>query len=327
METRKLGSLDVSVAGLGANNFGMRIDHDQSIAVIHAALDAGITFFDTAELYGGGRSEEWLGEALDGHRADVVIATKFGWAGAARRDEVAAAVEQSLRRLRTDHIDLVYCHRPHPETPFEETLAAVGALVEAGKVREFGCSNVHRNDITTAVGTAERLGLPRLVCIEEQYNLLYRRPEEELIPACTTFGLSFVPFFPLANGLLTGKYSVGAPPPEGSRLAWTLERVRAAGNGDTAARDDPRAALQAAMDWHPHDRFEVNLDHVSQLEDLAKQSGRSMVELALGWLAAQPTVPSVIAGATSPAQVTANAAAVQCGLTADELAEVTRITG
>jgi aryl-alcohol dehydrogenase-like predicted oxidoreductase len=326
MELRRLGSLQVSLAGLGTNNFGMRTDRDRSIEVVEAALDEGITMFDTGDAYGGGRAEEWLAEAVGDRRDDVVYATKFGWIGDADRASVIEAVEGSLRRLRTDRIDLLYCHRPHPETPLAETLEAMRDLVAAGKVREIGYSNVTADDVRSSVKIADEVGCPRFSCVEDQYNLVFRKPERELIPACTELGMSFIPFFPLASGLLTGKYKLGEVPPPESRLAWGLERIaRETGTDVETLTSDTQQALATSMNWHPHERYDVNLDIVADLLRFSESSGRTMTELALGWLAAQPTIPSIIAGATSPEQVRSNARASNSRLTPDEVAEVGRI--
>jgi aryl-alcohol dehydrogenase-like predicted oxidoreductase len=327
MEQRDLGSLRVSVAGLGTNNFGMRIDHDQSIAVIRAAFDEGVTFFDTADVYSAGTSEEWLAEALSSVRDQVVIATKFGWYEGAAPASAKKAVEGSLRRLRTDCIDVLYCHRPDPDVPLAETLGAMDEFVTAGKVREVGCSNVTATDVVNWIATADRLGARRLACVEDQYNVLFRKPERELIPACVGAGLTFVPFFPLASGLLTGKYQLGSVPNAESRLGWGLHRVaRETGTPIEELTADVANALSASTNWHPHERYDVNLDIVAGLEQLAHATGRTMTELALGWLAAQPAIPTIIAGATTPEQARANARATICGLTEDEVAEVSRIS-
>ena len=326
MEQRPLGSLQVSVAGLGTNNFGMRIDRDRSRAVIHAALDEGVTFFDTADVYSGGTSEEWLAEAIGSRRSEVVIATKFGWYDGAARSTAQVAFEGSLRRLRTDHVDVLYCHRPDPTVPLEETLGFMGGLVAAGKVREIGCSNVTAADVIEWVTTADRLGVRRPACVEDQYNLVFRKPEHELIPACVDHGMSLVPFFPLASGLLTGKYRLGEVPDPESRLGWGLGRVaRETGRTLDELTADADGALAASMNWHPHERYDVDLAIVAGLEALARETGRTMIELALGWLAAQPSVPTIIAGATSPEQARANARACACRLTADEVAAVARL--
>jgi aryl-alcohol dehydrogenase-like predicted oxidoreductase len=327
METRGIGSVEVGVAGLGTNNFGMRIGRDESLEVIAAALDAGITLFDTADVYAGGRCEEILGEALAEVRDEVVIATKFGWTAAPDRASVSAAVEGSLRRLRTDHVDVLYCHRPQEGVPLAETLGAMGELVAAGKVREIGCSNVTAADVAEWVAAADAAGVGRPACVEDQYNLLFRSPEAELVPAAVDAGMAFVPFFPLANGLLTGKYRVGAAPDPESRLGWALERVAAQrGVSVDELTADGDEALKASMEWHPHEQFDLDLGVVGALHAFAAESGRTMLELALGWLAAQPSVPTVIAGARTAEQIRANVAATSCDLTVDELAELDRIT-
>ena len=327
MEQRPLGSFRVSVAGLGTNNFSMRIDHEQSLAVMRAALDAGVTFFDTADVYSGGKSEEWIAEALGSHRDEVVIATKFGWYEGAAAAPARSAFEGSLRRLRTDYVDLLYCHRPDPNIPLAETLGFMGELVAAGKVREIGCSNVTGADVADWITTADRLGVRRPACIEDQYNLVFRKPERQLIPACRGNSMMFVPFFPLASGLLTGKYRLGQTPEPESRLGWALRRVaRETGRPFEELTADPANTLAASMNWHPHERYDVDLDIVAGLEAFALEAGRTMTELALGWLAAQPSIPTIIAGATSPDQVRANAQATMCRLTADEVAAVSRIS-
>jgi aryl-alcohol dehydrogenase-like predicted oxidoreductase len=327
VETRRIGSLEVSLAGLGTNNFGMRIDHDESIAVINAALDEGITMFDTGDTYGGGRTEQWLGEALKDRRDEVVIATKFGWYGEADHAAVIAALDASLERLQTDRIDLLYCHRPHPETPLAETMDAMSSLVAAGKVREIGYSNVTAADVYSAAKIAVDSGGPRFSCVEDQYNLLFRKPEDELIPACVDQGMTFVPFFPLASGLLTGKYNLGELPDPESRLGWGLRRIaRETGTDLGTLTADTANALKTSMNWHPHERYDVDMDAVARLMGFSEQSGHTMTELALGWLAAQPSVPTIIAGATSVDQVRANARATMCRLTSDEVAELDRIT-
>ncbi|WDZ87902.1 aldo/keto reductase [Micromonospora cathayae] len=297
MTYRRLGDsgLVVSVVGIGCNNFGRKLDLDGTRAVVDAALDAGVNFFDTADIYGEpqGGSEELLGAALRGRRDDVVVATKFGMdmhgmngpdhgARGARR-YVARAVEASLRRLGTDHIDLYQLHEPDPGTPIEETLAALDDLVRAGKVRYLGNSNFAGWQIADADWVARSAGTARFVSAQNHYSLLERSAETEVVPACERFGLGLLPFFPLANGLLTGKYRRGEQPPAGSRLA---------GGGRYAAR-------LAAADW----------DTIEALEAYAEQRGISLLQVAIGGLAAQPAVTSVIAGATTPEQVRANVAA------------------
>lgn len=303
LETRRIGSLEVSVVGLGCNNFGWRIDYDATAAVVDAALDAGITFFDTADIYGGTRSEEFIGRALGTRRDEVVIATKFGMAvddqrRGARPEYVKQAAEDSLRRLRTDRIDLYQLHQPDPSVPIEDTLGALNDLVRAGKVREIGCSNFSVEQLREAEA-AVRPGAARFVSVQNEYNLLHRDPERDVIPECQRLGIAFLPFFPLASGLLTGKYRRGEALPEGSRLA-TVERF-------TKTVTDRNLAI------------------VEALLQFATLRGHTLVELAMSWLASRPTVASVIAGATSPKQVKLNAAAVNWRLTAEELAEIDAI--
>jgi aryl-alcohol dehydrogenase-like predicted oxidoreductase len=303
--TRRIGDLEVSVAGLGCNNFGMRIDEPKATAVVGAALDAGITHFDTADLYGGTKSEEILGRALGSRRDDVVVATKFGMLQppdgltGGHPDWVARAVDESLRRLGTDHIDLYWMHAPDTSTPIGDTLDALDALVSAGKVRELGCSNFSAVQIEAAATAALERGLRPFATVQNEYSLLQREPEREVLPACERADMSFVPYFPLASGLLTGKYERGVEPPAGTRLAaWPKDRV---------------GALLA------DERFEV----VERLDAFASDHGHTLLELALSWLASRPLVASIIAGATSPAQVRANAAATTAWtLSPAELAEI-----
>lgn len=311
MEQRDLGGsgLPVSLVGLGCNNFGWRCDEEQTKAVVHKALDCGISFFDTADVYGGqGRSEEYLGEALKGHRQEVVIASKFGGGsdfrsyrtGGSRR-YIMEAVEASLRRLGTDYIDLYQMHYPDPATPIEETLRALADLVREGKVRHIGCSNFAAWQVVEAQWTARAEQLTPFISAQNQYNLLERRIERELVPACTAYGLSIIPYFPLASGFLTGKYRPGQPSPEGTRLALV---------GSMAER-----ALT-----------ERNFATLAKLEGFAESRGHSMLELAIGRLASQPSVGSVIAGATKPEQVEQNTRAAAWRLTPEETAEVDAIT-
>ncbi|MFG1657178.1 aldo/keto reductase [Micromonospora chersina] len=297
MTYRRLGDsgLVVSVVGIGCNNFGRKLDLDGTRAVVDAALDAGINFFDTADIYGEpqGGSEELLGQALKGRRDDVVVATKFGMdmhglngpdhgARGARR-YIARAVEASLRRLDTDHIDLYQMHEPDPGTPIDETLAALDDLVTAGKVRYLGNSNFAGWQIADADWVASSNGRSRFISAQNHYSLLERSVEAEVIPACERFGLGMLPFFPLANGLLTGKYKRDEAPPAGSRLS---------GGGRYAER-------LAAADW----------DTIEAISEFAAERGISMLQVAIGGLAARPAVTSVIAGATTPEQVRANAEA------------------
>jgi aryl-alcohol dehydrogenase-like predicted oxidoreductase len=294
---RKIGALEVTLTGLGCNNFGWRIDEAQSARVVAAALDAGINFFDTADLYDTGNSEEYLGRALSGRRREVVIATKFGLKldetrHGARPEYVRRAAEDSLRRLGTDYIDLYQLHHPDPETPIADTLGALSELVRAGKVREIGCSNFSAEQIREA----ERVGSSaHFVSVQNDYSLLNREPEAEVLPECRRLGLAFLPFFPLANGLLTGKYRRGQPLPKGTR-------------GDSG--------------WGPKVFTEENVDKVERLIELAAARGHSLLELAFSWLAARPEVASVIAGAVSPEQVMANVAAPIWNLNPEDLREI-----
>ena len=307
MRFKKLGKsgLSVSVVGIGCNNFGQRCDAGTTQNVVDAAVDAGINFFDTADIYGPrGLSEEYLGKALKQHRReDLVIASKFaglmgkgeGMRGASR-SYIMRAVEASLRRLDTDYIDLYQQHMPDADTPIDETLAALDDLVRAGKVRYLGNSNYQGWQIAHADWTARAAHLNRFVSAQNLYSLLERNVEREVIPACAEFGLGMLPYFPLASGLLTGKYRRGEAPPQGTRLeAW--------GERGAAALSDS------------------NFDAVERLGAFAATHGRSLLELAMSWLACQPNVTSVIAGATSVEQVTANAAAGLWELSAEELAD------
>ncbi|HEX6310270.1 MAG TPA: aldo/keto reductase [Acidimicrobiia bacterium] len=310
MESRALGALSVSVAGLGCNNCGGRIDRAQTAAVVGAALDAGVTFFDTADLYGGGgASEELLGHALGSRRDQAVITTKFGMLtppdglSGGSPEWIGRAAADSLRRLGTDRIDLYLIHQPDPATPIGDTLAAMNALVDAGKVREIGCSNFTAAQLDEAAAAAAERGLRPFVTVQNEYSLLKREPEAEVAPACARLGMTLTPYFPLASGLLTGKYRRGETPPPGTRLA-----------GMPAERADRLLGGR---------RMEV----VERLTAYAAQHGHTLHELALSWLAANPLVPSVIAGATRPEQVEANAAATTAWpLTAAELAEVDALT-
>jgi aryl-alcohol dehydrogenase-like predicted oxidoreductase len=311
VEYRNLGrsGLQVSLAGLGCNNFGRRCDRDQTAAVVNKALDLGVTLFDTADIYGPrGLSEEYLGAALQGKRRDVVLATKFVGpmgegplrSGASRR-YIFDAVDASLRRLNTDYIDLYQIHFPDQRTPIEETLRALDDVVRQGKVRYIGCSNFAGWQVVQAQWTARTEHMATLISAQNQYNLLDRRIERELVPACNAYGLGILPYFPLASGFLTGKYRPGEPPPEGTRLASA---------GPMAERI----------------MTEPNFATLQKLEDFAQARGHSMLDLAIGWLASQPHVGSVIAGATKPEQVEQNVRAAEWQLSPDELAEVDAIT-
>jgi aryl-alcohol dehydrogenase-like predicted oxidoreductase len=301
---RQLGTsgLTVSVVGLGCTNFGKRTDLEQTRAVVHAALDAGITFFDTADIYGGqGASEEHLGQVLSGRWDDVVIATKFGadmggavapaWVPRGSRRYVRAAVEGSLRRLRTEHIDLYQLHEPDPRTPIEETLAALDDLVRAGTVRYVGSSNLAAWQIADADWTGRTRGTAPFVSAQNEYSLLERGVEAEVVPACERFGIGLLPYFPLSAGLLTGKYAKDRTP-----------------------------AGRLAESKYAHLLTDEALDRVDALRRIAEDRGRTLLDLAVGALAAQPAVASVISGATRPEQVWANVAAGDWQPTAEDLA-------
>ena len=300
MDTRRVGSLEVSVVGLGCNNFGRRLDSGATSEVVDAALDEGITFFDTADVYGDTRSEEFLGRALGPRRDGVVIATKFGaqideQRKGARPEYVRRAVEDSLRRLGTDCIDLYQLHRPDPEVPIEDTLGALDELVRAGKVREIGCSNFSAEQLRAAEEAVTREGGARFVSVQNEYSLLHREPERDVLPECERAGIAFIPYFPLASGLLTGKYRRDQPAPEGSRLQSR--------RGDSLLTDR-------------------NLAVVEKLIEFSESRGHTILEIAFSWILERPAVRSVIAGATSPEQVRSNVAATGWRLTDAELAEI-----
>ena len=310
MDTRKIGDLDVTIVGIGCNNFGRRLDRSGTDAVVHAAMEVGINFFDTADVYGDGASEEYLGKALGSRRDEVIIATKFGLqlgddpshSGASPR-WIERAVEDSLRRLGTDRIDLYQLHRPDEDTPIEDTLEALDRLISAGKVRQIGCSNHSEAQIEYALSASRERGLARSVSVQNEYSLLHREPEKNgVTEACRRNGLALLPYFPLASGMLTGKYTRGEEAPPDSRLA----------------RMSPSRAGRFASDR--------NFDRVEQLEAFAKERGHTILELAISWLVAQPVVASVIAGAMSPEQVRTNADAAKWKLLPEDLAEVDRIT-
>jgi aryl-alcohol dehydrogenase-like predicted oxidoreductase len=310
VEYRNAGrsGLQVSVAGLGCNNFGMRTDKEQTATVVHRALDLGVTLFDTADIYGGTRSEEFLGAALGERRKNVVVATKFvGPVGegplnrGASRRHVFDAVEGSLRRLGSDWIDLYQIHFPDVTTPIEETLRALDDIVRQGKVRYIGCSNFASWQVVEAQWTARTQHFSPLISSQNEYNLLNRRIERELVPACQEYGLGILPYFPLASGFLSGKYRQGEKPPEGTRIAaW-------------GARGEEILS-------------ERNFAILSGLERFAEERGKTVLDVAMGWLASQPYVPSVIAGATKPEQVEQNVAAAGWRLSAEEMSEVDAIT-
>jgi len=311
MKTRNLGKsgLQVSIVGLGCNNFGGRLELDGARKVIHKAFDLGITLFDTADMYGNlGGSEACMGEVLGSRRKDIVLATKFGWAmdsvgvlkGASRR-YIMSAVEASLRRLKTDWIDLYQLHVPDALTPIEETLRTLDDLVRQGKVRYVGCSNLPAWQVVEAQWTAKQHNLNAFVSCQDEYSLLVRGIERELAPAVQAYGMGLLPFFPLASGFLTGKYRRNAAQPEGARLTLL-----------------PRFG----------ERFmtEANWRMVEQLADFCAARGRTMLELAFSWLLARPQVASVIAGAMKPEQLEQNIKAVDWALSAEDMTEIDRIT-
>jgi len=301
VEKRNIGSLEVTIVGIGTNNFGRRLDEKGAAAVIHAALDQGINFFDTADVYGAGLSEQYIGQALGKRRHEAVIATKFGnpmddsSPAGASATYVRQAVEDSLRRLNTDVIDLYQLHKPDPNTPIAETLSALDELVKAGKVREIGCSNFSAAQLREAE-SAVRPSAARFVSVQNEYSLLHRESEGEVLEECARLGVAYLPYFPLASGLLTGKYRKGKPLPQGTRI-------------------------------QSGSRFltEHNLDVVEELIRFAESKGHTILELAFSWLASQPQIASVIAGAMNPDQVQANAQAVNWRVSQSEMAEVERI--
>jgi len=297
MDSRTIGSLDVSTVGLGCNNFGWRIDEAASLDVVHAAFDAGVTHFDTADVYGDGASERFLGRALAGHRDEVVIATKFGNGTGGSPETVRRSVDASLQRLGTDRIDLYTLHKPDPDTPVAETLGALAELVEAGKVREIGCSNFTAEQIQEAEGAARG---PRFVAVQNEYSLLHREPEDGVLEACRRLDLALVPFFPLKSGLLTGKYR----------------------KGDTDADGRLNATDGKFSSYGAAHLTDANLETVERLIGWAEDHGHTILELAFAYLLAHPPVASVIAGATKPEQVRANVAAAGWRLTPADLGEI-----
>jgi aryl-alcohol dehydrogenase-like predicted oxidoreductase len=299
LPTRPLGrsGLDVSIVGLGCNNFGRRLDVDQTRAVVDAALEEGVTFFDTADIYGQGLSEEYLGEVLQGRRDQVVLATKFGMdMGDGRgprgsRDYIMQAIDASLKRLRTDVVDYYWYHRPDGVTPFRETLEALHELVQAGKVRGIGASNFDAQQLEEAAAIVEEHGLTPFTAVQNEYSLLVRDAEDEVLPTAERLGIGFVPFFPLASGLLTGKYRRGEPGPANARLS---------------ARDEIASPEQFQL--------------VEALQRFADERGVPLTDVAVGALLARDVVSSVIAGATKPEQVRSNAAAGRWTPTDEDLA-------
>ncbi len=313
MEQRRLGrsGLAVSLVGLGCNNFGGRTDKDGARKVIDKAIDAGINFLDTADIYAMGNrgaSETIIGEILGNRRKDVILATKFsgqmddrGWLKGSSRRYIMTAAEASLRRLQTDYIDLYQLHFPDPQTPVGETLRALDDLVHQGKVRYIGCTNFDGWQIADAQWTAEHHNLGAFISAQDEYSLVVRDVESEKLPAVEAFGLGFLPYFPLASGLLTGKYERGKPAPAGTRFA----------------------ASQGLADRYLTDR---NVAIVEKLKAFCAERGHTMLELAFSWLAARPCISSVIAGATHPEQIEQNVAAVSWKLSAEELAEIDKLT-
>ena len=311
MEYRNLGSsgLRVSLVGLGCNNFGMRLELEQTRAVVDRAFDLGITFFDTADMYGSrGGSETQLGKILGHRRKDIVLASKFGMAmsddgtkiGASRR-YIMSAVEDSLRRLKTDWIDLYQLHQPDPLTPLDETMQALDDLVTQGKIRYIGCSNLPSWQVVESQWLSKSTGLNRFVSCQDEYNILNRDVESELIPAMQKYGCGLLPYFPLASGLLTGKYK-RTEMPEGARLT-----------------DMPTFANRIYL-------TDENFDIVDRLKKFANKTGHSILELAFSWMASRPTTASIIAGATKPEQIDANVAAINWVLSQSEIDEVDKIS-
>jgi aryl-alcohol dehydrogenase-like predicted oxidoreductase len=302
MESRKIGSLSVSVVGLGCNNFGVRVDEEGTQEVIDAALDVGINFFDTADMYAGGKSEELLGRFLAGRRKEVIIATKFGndmpgQGRGARPAYVRKAIEASLKRLNTDYIDLYQQHVPDTDVPIAETLGVLDELVKAGKVREIGCSNFSAAQLREARKTADsHKGSARFVSVQNEYSLLDREPEDEVLGECERQDLAFLPYFPLKSGLLTGKFRKGQPIPQDTRVAKS---------------DRYRKLLT-----------DENLDRVEAFVGYAEAHGRTLLELAFSWLLAHDVVASVIAGATSATQIRSNASAAGWKLSPKDLEEI-----
>jgi aryl-alcohol dehydrogenase-like predicted oxidoreductase len=308
MEYRQLGrsGLRVSLLGLGGNTFGRYTDEASTTAIVSQALDLGVTFFDTADVYNAGASEELLGKALAGRRDRALIATKVGMPmgdgpneSGSSRQHVIASCEASLRRLRVDAIDLYQIHRFDPETPLEETLGALDDLVRAGKARYIGCSNYAAWQIVRALWVSDRRNLVSYVSVQPEYNLLSREVEREIVPCCLEFGLGIIPYFPLAAGVLTGKYKPGEPPPEGTR-----------------GHNNPRFASRLRRD---------TLEAVQRLDAWARERGHTVGELAIAWLASRPAVSTIISGVTRPEQVIANARAVEWQLSPEDIAEIDRL--
>jgi aryl-alcohol dehydrogenase-like predicted oxidoreductase len=301
MDTRKIGSLTVSAVGLGCNNFGRTVGRADTDAVVGAALDAGVTLFDTADIYGDTKSEEYLGAALGSRRDEIVLATKFGLpyeghVGGAAPSAIRAALDASLRRLGTDRVDLYQLHRPDPSTPISETLGALSELVTEGKIREFGCSNFDGPMLEEAAAAVTE-GAPTFASVQNHYNILRREAEDDVLPFCDATGTAFLPFYPLASGVLSGKYKAGQEAPEGTRMATLGERAK-------------------------RELSDERLAKVGALDALARSEGHTVLDLAFAWLLSRPAVASVIAGATKPEQIAANVAAGQWTLGPALLAQV-----
>src|SRR5215203_486971 len=304
MNRRRIGALDVSVVGLGCNNFGRKLDAGATAKVVHAARDAGVNFFDTADIYGSTKSEQFLGKALGRARDKVIIATKFGMVvddkrKGARPEYVHQACEDSLQRLGTDYIDLYQLHTPDPTVPIADTLGALDDLVKAGKVREIGCSNFDV-ELLREADAETKPGAAKFGSVANEYSLFHREPDHNgVLHECATTGMAFLPYFPLASGMLTGKYRRGQPAPKGSRI----------GSG-----------------WHGELMTGENIDVVENLITFAESRGHTILELAISWLLSRPMIASVIAGATSAEQIHANAAAANWMMSDEELEEINRIT-
>jgi len=310
MEYRQLGrsGLKVSAVGLGCNNFGRRCSEEETRGVVHKALDLGVTMFDTADFYSAGLSEEFLGKALGARRKDIVLATKFGlplskgaYEGGASRRYIMVAIEASLKRLGTDYIDLYQLHFPDPKTPIEETLSTLDSLQRAGKIRYAGSSNFNGWQLADAAWTARTKGLAPFISAQNHYNLLDRRIEREVVPAAEAFGVGVIPYFPLASGLLTGKYKRGAPVPNDSRAAA-----------------NPDAAKRMLSD--------ENFATVEKLEDFARSRDKGILDIAIGWLLGKAEVATVIAGATKPEQVDANVGAGGWEMARADWEEINKLT-
>ncbi len=308
MEYRKLGpsGLEVSAIGLGTNNFGRRVDAAGTVRVLDRALDEDVTFIDTANIYSGGQSETFIGKAILGKRDQFILATKAAMKVGDGPNEVGASrhhlfaeIEKSLKRLRTDYVDLYQIHRADPNTPIEETLHALDQLVTQGKVRYVGCSNYASWEVCEAVWASRMNNLVSFSTVQPRYSMLDRKVESELVPFCKTYGIGILPYFPLANGFLTGKYRRGEPAPEGTRLA----------GGDRGLFTDS------------------NFDTLESLERFATKRDRTVLDLAFAWLLANPAVTSVIAGATKSEQVSANAKTVEWQLSDEDMEEIDQILG